>query len=305
MTILDIRDLNVSFRVGDDVFHVVKDFCLSMEEDDRIALVGESGSGKSVIASAIFGILERNAVHEGRISFRGIDLSSIGRKEFDAIRRKEMVLIPQNVSQAWDPLIKIGSQMMEFITSSGYSKQEAKDRAVSYLFRCGFEDPQSILDTYPHRLSGGMSQRAMIAMCMSVEPSLVIADEPTKGLDESVRESVLNLLFSDTWDTSILMITHDLYSASRCGKMMVMYGGRCVEYGDSRDILNDPLHPYTRGLLDSDPSRGLRPIPFPSRDLMPGECVFANRCAYSCEGCTNDVFTYKGREVRCHRVGDS
>lgn len=305
MTLLYIEDLNVYFRVADDRFHAVKGFSLDMGPDDRICLVGESGSGKSVVASAIFGVLERNASYEGRIIFKGQDLSALSEKEFDGIRRKELVLIPQNVSQAWDPLLKIGPQMLEFIEASGYSEKESKERAISFLSRCGFDDPESIMDTYPHRLSGGMSQRAMIAMCMSVEPSMVVADEPTKGLDEEVCDSVLDLLFDNDWKTAILMITHDLRSASRGNRIMVMYGGRCVESGATQDILDNPLHPYTKGLLESDPSRGLKPIPFATRDLRPGECAFGNRCPYSEDGCSNDLFEVEGREVRCHRARDA
>lgn len=304
MSLLHIDNLNVSFRIKDDIFHVVKDFFIDVESGDRIALVGESGSGKSVVASAIFGILERNAISDGSIVFNGRDLSGLTRTEFDLIRRKEMVLIPQNISQAWDPLIKIGKQMMEFITASGIPKAEAKERAEEFLLKCGFEEPHKIMDTYPHRLSGGMSQRAMIAMCMSVRPKLVVADEPTKGLDESVRENVLDLLMSDEWNASILMITHDIYSASRCERIMVMYSGRSVESGISSDVLERPMHPYTKGLMDSEPSKGLKAIPFASRDIEPGECSFANRCIYSDEKCTNDCIRYGDREVRCHRAGD-
>ena len=303
MSLLSIKDLNVRFRIRDDTFHAVKDFCLDMESGDRIALVGESGSGKSVVASAVFGILERNATYDGSVIFDGKELGSLSRAEFDVLRRKEMVLIPQNVSQAWDPLLRIGKQMTEFITASGIPKTDAEKKAEEYLSRCGFDEPKRIMGTYPHRLSGGMSQRAMIAMCMSVEPKLVVADEPTKGLDESVRGNVLDLLTSDEWDSSLLMITHDLHSASRCGKVMVMYGGRCIESGTVSEILEHPMHPYTKGLMDSEPSKGLKAIPFASRDIVDGECSFANRCAYADKGCSNDCFRYGDREVRCHRAG--
>ena len=304
MTLLSVSDLNVRFRIGKDIFHAVKDFGINVGDNERIAIVGESGSGKSVIASAIFGILERNASYNGTILFDGNDLSSLSHKEFDGLRSKEMVLIPQNVSQAWDPLMRIGPQMTEFIISAGYTKQEAVDRARQFLSKCGFEDPDYIMGSYPHRLSGGMSQRAMIAMCMSVGPRLVIADEPTKGLDEEVCENVLELLLSGEWNTSILMITHDLNTASRCDRMMVMYGGRCVESGVTREILENPMHPYTVGLLESHPSRGLKPIPFGTRAVGPEECSFANRCVHACPECTNQCFTYGNREVRCHRIGD-
>ena len=304
MTILDIRDLNVRFRIGSDTFHAVKDFSLKMERNETVALVGESGSGKSVVVSAVFGILEKNAEYDGSIIFDGTDLSALSRKEFDAVRRKRMVLIPQNVSQAWDPLMKIGKQMVEFIIASGVPKEDAPKKAEDFLSRCGFADPKEIMETYPHRLSGGMSQRAMIAMCMSAEPELVVADEPTKGLDESVRDSVLDLLLSKEWGASLLMITHDLHSASRCGRIDVMYGGRCVESGTSAQIMNDPLHPYTRGLMDSDPSKGLKAIPFAERELLPGDCVFANRCSRCSGDCRDELVTVEGREVRCHRIGD-
>ena len=253
MSLLEIRKLNVDFRIGNSVLRTVKDLDVSVDPGETVSMVGESGSGKSVLVSAVFGILEKNSSVDGEILFGGRDLLSIPRKEFDLIRRKELVLIPQNVSQAWDPMMRIGGQMREFMTNAGIPEQEVLGKSKDFLSQCGFEDPKQIMDTYPHRLSGGMSQRAMIAMCMSVEPDLVVADEPTKGLDESVRESILDLLMSKRWGASLLMITHDIYSASRCRRMMVMYGGRCVESGLTEEILADPLHPYTKSLMSAIP----------------------------------------------------
>ena len=189
------------------------------------------------------------------------------------------------------------------MTNAGIPEPDIPGLAKDYLSRCGFEDPRQIMDTYPHRLSGGMSQKAMIAMCMSVEPSLVIADEPTKGIDESAKEGILDLLVSDKWGSSLLMITHDIGSASRCKRIMVMYGGRCVESGRTAEVLGDPLHPYTKGLIGSDPRKGLHPIPFASRDLFPGECSFGNRCSLRDDGCDDSLFTINGREVRCRHAG--
>ena len=303
MSLLEIKGLNVRFRIGDDILHAVKDLDVVVNPSETVSMVGESGSGKSVLVSAVFGILERNSSVDGEILFKGRDLLSTPRREFDLIRRKELVLIPQNVSQAWDPMMRIGDQMREFMTNAGVPEQDVPRISKDYLSQCGFEDPKLITDTYPHRLSGGMSQRAMIAMCMSVEPSLVIADEPTKGIDESAKEGILDLLVSERWSSSLLMITHDIASASRCRRMMVMYGGRCVESGDTAEILKDPLHPYTKGLIGSDPRRGLNPIPFASRDLFPGECSFGNRCILRNDGCDDSLFLVNGREVRCRHAG--
>ncbi len=303
MSLLEIRKLNVDFRISGDVLHAVKNLDAIVNQSETVSMVGESGSGKSVLVSAVFGILEKNSSVDGEILFGGRDLLSIPRKEFDLIRRKELVLIPQNVSQAWDPMMRIGDQMREFMTNAGIPEQDVPGIAKDYLSQCGFEDPRQIMDTYPHRLSGGMSQRAMIAMCMSVEPSLVVADEPTKGIDESAKEGILDLLTSEKWGSSLLMITHDIGSASRCKRIMVMYAGRCVESGNTAEVLENPLHPYTKGLIGSDPRRGLNPIPFASRDLFPGECSFGNRCSLRDDGCDNSLFVVDGREVRCRHAG--
>ena len=303
MSLLEIKKLNVGFRIGDTVLRAVKDLDVSVDSGETVSMVGESGSGKSVLVSAVFGILEKNSSVDGEILFEGRDLLSIPRKEFDLIRRKELVLIPQNVSQAWDPMMRIRDQMREFMTNAGIPEQDVPGIAKDYLSQCGFEDPKQIMDTYPHRLSGGMSQRAMIAMCMSVEPSLVIADEPTKGIDESAKDGILDLLTSERWGSSLLMITHDIGSASRCKRMMVMYAGRCVESGRTAEVLENPLHPYTKGLIGSDPRKGLNPIPFASRDLFPGECSFGNRCSLRDDRCDDGLFVVDGREVRCRHAG--
>ena len=230
----------------------------------------------------------------------------MSRKRLEQVRGKGICLIPQNASQAWDPLMRIGKQMTEFIEKTGYSKKEALDLAAENLIRCGFEDPVPIMKSYPYTLSGGMSQRAMIAMCLAVEPEVIIADEPTKGLDTKSVAQVIDLMTMITKEKrTFIMITHDLDVAQCCEEIAVLYSGLIVERGKSDEVSSNPYHPYTKGLIMAQPKNGMHPIPG-DIGLRPDRigCPFRNRCLQCDERCTSDVplTDVRGRTVRCHNA---
>jgi len=306
MSMLDIEKLDVKFNLDlDRKLDVIDKLDLEMSRSTTLSMIGESGSGKSVIASAILRILESNAEVSGNIRFEGEDIYEMSEKRILEIRSKEICLIPQNASQAWDPLTKIGKQMSEFQTKAGIPKEKTNELSIEFLSRCGFTNSDEIMKTYPHRLSGGMCQRAMIAMCMSVSPTLTIADEPTKGLDVYSRGHVLDLMTEVGKDSALLMISHDLQAAKYCNEAAVLYGGTILEHGKSSDVIDNPMHPYTKGLKKAHPRNGMIPIPGSGLRTTRGKgCIFLERCNVASDSCKDTIsFSEKGgRYVRCDRA---
>ncbi|MDD1772962.1 MAG: ABC transporter ATP-binding protein [Methanomassiliicoccales archaeon] len=299
MTLLSVRGLDVSFVSGKSVIRAVNGLDLDLDEGSSLAIVGESGSGKSVLASAILGMLEDNGTARGEMLFDGEDLMKAERRRMVALRGKDICLLPQNAWSAWDPIMRIGDQMIEFLRKCGVPKEEAPQIAEGYLGRCGL-DP-SVLRSYAHRLSGGMSQRAMIAMCTAVHPRLLIADEPTKGLDGRSRKLVLDVISTVRERSALLMITHDLKAARSCEDVAIMYGGRIVEIGPANDVLDHPRHPYTKGLCAAHPNKGMVPIPGCIGERTSGEgCCFRDRCCSNDAACSGDIpLDGNGWKVRC------
>lgn len=302
MTLLSVRDLHVSFVSGGNVITAVNGLDLDIDGGRSLAIVGESGSGKSVLASAILGMLEENGAARGEMLFDGEDLMKADRKRMASLRGRDICLIPQNAWSAWDPIMRIGDQMAEFMHRCGVPKEEAPQLAEEYLRRCGM-DP-GVLRSYAHRLSGGMSQRAMIAMCASVHPRLLIADEPTKGLDGRSRKQVLEIMSTLREGSALMMITHDLKAARCCEDVAILYGGQIVEIGPVNDVLDHPRHPYTKGLCAAHPSQGMVPIPGGTgeRARVDG-CCFMDRCSLRHEACAGKIplegTTWK---VRCNHA---
>jgi peptide/nickel transport system ATP-binding protein len=270
--------------------------------------MGESGCGKSVLGHASLRLLDDIATVTGSVKFRGRDVYRMDRAELEGLRGGKISLIPQNPSSAFNPVIKIGRQMQELIEKSGIAKgKKARGRTLEYLALTGFSDPQSIYDSYPHRLSGGMCERALIAMAVSVEPELIIADEPTKGLDVPAKKAVLDLLHKISGDTALIMITHDFKAAMTCERMIIMYSGEIVEEGRCSDLVREPGHYYLRGLLDAQPSRGMKPV-MGRNSAISGVfsgCSFKDRCEAA------DAICHEHPElrpincmhmVRCHHV---
>jgi peptide/nickel transport system ATP-binding protein len=278
-------------------------------------LVGESGCGKTVLALSIVRLLPKNASIEGCILYGGMNLLDLGENAMRSIRGKEIALMLQNPATSLDPLMRIQEQVTESILAHNrVVKKEAKARSLEILQSVGI--PPKRAREYPHEFSGGMRQRAALAIAMAPEPSLIIADEPTRMLDGPWKMQILAVVerVQRECGASILFVTHDLLAASAlCHRMAVMYAGEIVELAESPELFQHPLHPYTRGLLESLPRRGLKPIPGTSPSLLdlPSGCRFHPRCASALPACLHAhpamCETTPGHSVRCllYGVGES
>ncbi|MFF4789015.1 ABC transporter ATP-binding protein [Streptomyces sp. NPDC001276] len=287
---LDIRDLRVSFPTDDGVVHAVNGMDLTLARGETVGIVGESGSGKTVTSQALMGLLkDTSATVTGQILLDGKDLNPLSEAQMRAYRGKKIAMIFQDPLSAMHPFYPVGVQIAEaYRVHNAVSKKAAAAVAVDMLGRVGIPDPKRRYSAYPHEFSGGMRQRAMIAMALVCEPELLIADEPTTALDVTVQAQILDLLNELQAETgsSVILVTHDLgVVAEVCHQVVVMYGGVCVEQATVADLFSDPRHPYTQGLLASMPSLAgrserLNPIPGfpPSLLALPEGCLFADRC---------------------------
>jgi peptide/nickel transport system ATP-binding protein len=250
---------------------ILRDVSLTLSAGEVLGLVGESGAGKSTIAKAVLGILPAGVrVVAGRIAFEGRDLLTLDRRALRAILGSEITLIPQDPLTALNPGRRIGPQLTDGLRlRRGLSRREAVARAAALLDEVHIRDPARVMAAYPHELSGGMRQRVLIAAAFSMEPKLVIADEPTTALDVTVQKQILRLIRSmqERHGTAVVFVTHDLgVVAQICGRVALLYAGRVMESGATADILRSPRHPYTRALIASGPrydrpDQGLEPIP--------------------------------------------
>ncbi|KAF9115287.1 hypothetical protein BGX30_006324 [Mortierella sp. GBA39] len=298
-TLLDIRELSVDFTTRKGTLQAIRDVTLSIEAGETVCLVGESGSGKTVASKAIMRLIdhENGRISGGSLLLDGTDLAGLPEAELRRIRGKRMAMVFQEPMAAFDPVFTIGQQIQETILQhEKVSKREARERAVRLLKRVGIPEPELRLKQYPGELSGGMLQRAMIAMALSCGPDLLIADEPTTALDVTIQAQILDLfrMLQRTTQASLIMITHDLgVVASIADRVNVMYAGQVVESASVKELFRNPQHPYTRGLLDSIPRldrpRGakLDAIPGTPPDLFapPKGCAFAARCPHAMEVC--------------------
>jgi peptide/nickel transport system ATP-binding protein len=298
---LEISDLDVVYRVRGRDRQVLRDVSLTIGRGRSYGLVGESGCGKSTAALAIVQYLPRNGrVRGGSIWIDGRDVVSLSQRELRRLRADAVGMVYQNPGTALNPSIRIGGQVAEVFTVRGVAAKEASERARSALVNVQIADPDSVLRRYPHQLSGGMQQRVVIAMALAKDPSLLILDEPTTGLDATVEAEVLDLIdnLQAEFDTAVLFISHNLgVIAKMCERVGVLYAGRIVEEGPVDAVLHDPRHPYTVGLLRCIPRSGVRKdhgrldtIPgfLPSIGEQPPACVFADRCALAQEICTKE-----------------
>ena len=304
MTALDIRDLWVSFDTSIGLVHAVDKISFILENGETLALVGETGCGKSVIASSILKLLPSNAKYGGKILFHGQNLLDLVEKEISKIRGNDISLIFQNPSLALNPVYRISEQVAEPLQiHRRLDKREATIRANSLLSRLMIDKESK---KYPFQLSGGMNQRAMIASSTILSPKIIIADEPTKGLDAHLAERVMDELVKrkDQSSSSLLLITHDLSLAQKISdRIAVMYCGDIFEISSTEDIFSRPAHPYTKALLNCLPSQGFIPIPGPSPSMTdpPIGCKFHPRCPYNESRCLNKpkILKSEGRQVRC------
>ncbi len=315
--VLQIRDLEISFYNGKKQTRCTDRVSFDVRPGEILALVGESGCGKSITALSVLGLLARQGrVTKGEILYNGKDLLKMRPDELDQIRGREIAMIFQDIMYSLNPVFTIGNQMVEGMRKHlGYTKQQAREKAVSLLKRTGIQDAEAVMKKYPHMLSGGMRQRVMIAMALSCEPKILIADEPTTALDVTIQLQIMQLLMSlrDEFGMSILLITHDIgVVAEMADRVVVMYAGQCVEEADAEKLLTAPAHPYTRALLNAvpglsdEPGRRLYSIPGAVPDSyqdMIG-CRFAPRCPHAemCEKKGDMRTGADGRRVRCDRA---
>ena len=298
---LQVKDLAISFFTKAGEIQAVRGISYELGRGEVLGIVGESGSGKSVSSHAILRLTPPGGlVKSGEILFEGRDILALGKKELQSLRGDRISMIFQDPMTALDPLFTIEYQMNEALKRhTSLSKESRHRRMLELLELVGINQPERRLRQYPHQLSGGMRQRAMIAMALSCDPDLLIADEPTTALDVTIQAQIIELLkeLKDRLGMAVIFITHDLGVISDiCDRIIVMYAGKIVEEGTSRQIFFDHVHPYTQGLLESVPdietpdTVRLRPIPGNPPDMVqvPAGCAFARRCPYAMQICVRE-----------------
>jgi peptide/nickel transport system ATP-binding protein len=316
---LDVRGLGVFFRTGAGEVQATRDVTFQLRPGERLGIVGESGCGKTVTGLSILGLLPRAQSRvAGEIRFEGRDLLKLGAREMRRVRGRRISMIFQEPMSALDPVFTVGEQIAETLRAHrGIGRKEARERAVEALAQVGIPLPSRRVDEYPHQLSGGMRQRAMIAIALSCEPQILIADEPTTALDVTIQAQIIDLLFdlSARTGTALIFITHDLgVIAETCTRMLTMYAGEVVEDAPVDRALERPRHPYTSGLLRSIPRLSPRktvlpsiPGRVPSLADMPAGCRFRPRCTHgvaACEAAQALLPVSDDRRARCVRQAE-
>lgn len=300
-TLLEVKNLKTGFKTDDGHFLAVDDVSFKLEEGKTLGIVGESGCGKSVTSLSIMRLIPNppGKIEAGEILFNGKDLLTLSDEEMRKIRGNEIAMIFQEPMTSLNPVFTVGNQIGEAIElhQKGLSKQQVREKTVEMLKLVGIPEPDKRVDDYPHQLSGGMRQRVMIAMALSCNPRLLIADEPTTALDVTIQAQILDLIrnLQKDFNASMILITHDLgVVAETCDDVAVMYAGKVVEYGSVEDIFYRPKHRYTQGLLNSIPHfetghrlQRLETIPglVPSMFNLPKGCRFQDRCKFKQADC--------------------
>jgi oligopeptide transport system ATP-binding protein len=300
-TIVDIKDLRVSFFTPVGEVKAVRGVSWSLKEGEAMGIVGESGSGKSVSVYALMGILQNpGKVIGGSITFNGINMLGLKEKQWQKIRGKDISMIFQDPMTSLNPVYTVGNQIAETVMAhTNIRRKAANISAVSSLSKVHIPNPDKMVRQYPFEFSGGMRQRAMISMSLCCEPKLLIADEPTTALDVTIQAQIIDLLkeLKDSTGMSILLITHDMgIITDICEKVIIMYGGQVMESADVKSLYKNPVHPYTRGLLEclprltSDTEEPLKPIEGSPVDLLnpPAGCPFAPRCDQCMKVCLTE-----------------
>lgn len=315
-TLLDVKDLTVDFKTKRGLLTAISDIFLTIKPSETVCLVGESGSGKSVTSKAIMRLIDydNGVISNGQIQFKTDDLARLSSKELNKIRGKKIAMIFQEPSAAFDPVFTIGYQLTEtIIKHTKLSKKQAWEKGTSLLKKVGLSEPEIRMKQYPNELSGGMLQRAMIAMALSCEPDLLVADEPTTALDVTIQAQIIQLLkeIKAELNMAVLLITHDLgVAAQLADRIVVMYAGKIVEEATVQQLFEKPHHPYSRGLLKSIPKSGtssqkkLLSIEgtIPSLSDMPIGCRFSPRCPFATDKCRREsppLESFGGRESAC------
>lgn len=300
MALLDVRNLKIIFKTSTENLLAIDDVSFRVDKGETVGIVGETGSGKTVTSLSIMRLLPSNARISGEIFFNGKNLLKISEEEMDEIRGKKISMIFQEPMTAFDPLYTIGAQFSEVLFKhENVSKEVAQKRSVEMLKLVGIPDSEKRFYQYPHEYSGGMIQRAMIALALLTNPELIIADEPTTGLDVTIQMQVLNLMkkIQKTSNLSMIFITHDLGVISKMAdKVIVLYLGKIFEIGTIKDVIFSPIHPYTKGLISSIPtlktskSEKLYSIPgnVPSLREIGKGCRFYSRCPVRIDICKDE-----------------
>jgi oligopeptide/dipeptide ABC transporter ATP-binding protein len=315
--LLDIRDLKTHFFTRKGVAKVLDGLSMTVGRGEIVGLVGESGSGKSVTGFSIVRLLKHpGKIVGGQVWFDGKDLTTLSNDQIQDLRGKQISMIFQNPRSSLNPVVSVGEQLTQVLRyRRGMSKQEAKAEAIRLLKTVHIPEPERRMAAFPHQLSGGMAQRVMIAMAISCSPRLLIADEPTTGLDVTIEYQIVHLLkeMRDVTGASIIVVTHDLNMAAEvCDRILVMYAGGVVEEAPVKDFFTKPRHPYTLGLLASRPhlavEQEIPTIPGNVPDLInrPGGCPFHPRCRWATPICAVEtpprVQIGEGHVAACHHV---
>ena len=317
--ILEVKGLKTVFHTEAGTVHAVDGLDFTLHENETLAIVGESGCGESVASLSILRLIASppGEIVSGQILYKGQDLLKLTKKEMVALRGNEISMIFQEPMTSLNPVFTIGYQLMDpFIFHKKCKKEEAAKLALEMLKKVGIPSPENVMHYYPHQLSGGMRQRVMIAMALACEPSILIADEPTTALDVTIQAQILELIanLKDKENTSVILITHDLGIVAQIAQnIMVMYAGQCIEYAPTKTLFENPLHPYTRGLLKSIPNVSQKVDMLysikgtvPDSISYPPGCRFYDRCeenAPMCRECAQALLEVEaGHWVRCCKV---
>lgn len=318
-SLLTAENLSISFKTDGGRLTAVEGISFSVRKGELLGIVGESGCGKSVTSLAVMGLIERPGEYSAdRIMFDGMDISKISCDEMRKLRGREMSMIFQEPLTSLNPLFTVGNQISEmFLTHESMSKRAAKDKSVDMLRKVGIPGAKNVYNNYPNSLSGGMRQRVMIAMALSLRPKLLIADEPTTALDVTIQAQILELMkkLMEEYNTAIMFITHDLgVVAEMADRVIVMYAGQIVEEADVYELFANPVHPYTKGLLKStikvhelkDKLESIEGT-VPSLSNMPKGCRFRPRCKFAQAACREGTVALtevsSGHKVRCSLCG--
>jgi len=303
---LTIKGLNVDFPGTS----VIRNLELSVPENKTTCIIGETGSGKSVLLSAILRILPATASVSGEIFFDGKDLLTLSEKEMRNILGRTIAYIPQGVGDGMNPMLRVGGQISEgLVAHKMLERREAYEKGISQMEKFGIDESAKVARKFPHMLSGGMVQRALIAMGIIMDAPVILADEPTKGLDSSRIEIVRNS-FKQLTGKTILCVTHDLlFAKDTADYICVLYSGEIVEYASSKDFFSNPLHPYSKMMIDALPSNGLRVYSGfapPHAEEIKKACSFFDRCPFAEEKCVHHTSTVSlgTRKVKCRLYDD-
>lgn len=309
--LIEIKDLKIAFRQSGSAVQVVRGVDLSLKQGEIVGILGESGCGKTVMATSLLRLEDEAAIYDsGQIFFKGQELTDIPEIEYQKIRGNQIAYVFQNASIALNPYKKIGNQLMGVLKRHGLP--QSKEKILDTLASVGISDADTVYDMYPFQLSGGQNQRIMIAQGIVCGPDLLIADEPTSSVDVSLRKVILDVLSEINQRTgmTVLLITHDFEVVGYiCHRVVVMYGGLVMEEGSMDDVMNNPLHPYTKALIKCSQSlhesgaeiftlAGAPPTPLEFKAV----CPFGSRCAYKIEACVQaipEMLMFENRKVRC------